>query len=512
MRLVGSAEMREIDQVAIQEYGVPALQMMIRAGRAVADAATAMAAPDGRVLVVCGAGNNGGDGYAVARILRSAGRDVRVVALAASDGMSPVARIMRQEANEVDVPIADATAVQAMGAEPGDVVVDAIFGIGLTRPPEGVFAAAIARIAELRERGARVLSVDVPSGLSADTGHPLGHAVRADRTVTFAFRKKGLHVYPGAELAGEVSVVDIGIPAAAAARVPVTAEVLSDAEARSLVPPRSFQAHKGDAGRVLVVAGSPGRTGAAHLAVTGALRGGAGLVTLAAREDVIPMALAGRPEAMSHVLRGQGPLGRSDLPALVAAAKEADVIVVGPGIPRGPETGPLVRDLLERTQLPAVLDADALNAIAEHPGLVASVARWSPVVMTPHPGEMARLLGTSVEEIQADRLEVAQRKSREWGAVVILKGAHTVVADPDSVPAVVLTGNPGMATGGTGDVLAGLAGAMVAARLPLRDAARAAAWVHGRAGDLAARRHGQRGLVAGDLAEALGEVWAEWGR
>jgi len=512
MRIVGSSEMREIDRIAVQEFDVPALALMIRAGRATADAAMAMAAPTGRVLVVCGAGNNGGDGFATARILRSAGRHVRVVALVPPDGMSPVARVMRQEANEVDVPIADSTAVSAMGAEPGDVVVDAIFGIGLTRPPEGVFAAAISRIEELRERGARVLSVDVPSGLSADTGHPVERAVRADRTVTLAFQKRGLTVYPGAEYAGEVTVVDIGIPAAAAARVPVTAELLSEAEARALVPPRTFEAHKGDAGRVLVVAGSPGKTGAAHLALTGALRGGAGLVTLAARPEVFPLALSGRPEGMSHPLRGDGPLGRADLPALVEAARGADAVVIGPGIPRGSETAPLLRDLLERIQVPTVLDADALNAFAEHPGLIASVARWSPVVMTPHPGEMARLLGTSVEEIQADRIEVAQQKSREWGAVVILKGARTVVADPDSVPAVIATGNPGMATGGTGDVLAGLAGAMLASHLPVRDAARAAAWVHGRAGDLAARIYGQRGLLAEDLADALGTVWAEWGR
>jgi NAD(P)H-hydrate epimerase len=504
--------MRDIDRAAIQGLGIPSLFLMERAGAAVAEAAGAMASPQGRILVLCGAGNNGGDGFVAARLLREAGREVRAVALAAPERTSPDARATRRQAEEAGVRVEEAGALGSLDAGPGDVVVDAVLGTGLTRAADGRFAEAIERIRLLRERGARVLAVDVPSGLSADTGRPLGPVVSADRTVTFAFPKKGLALHPGAELAGDVSVVDIGIPPEAPQRIPPTAEILTEPEARALVPPRRPEAHKGDAGRVLVVAGSPGKTGAAHLALTGALRGGAGLVTLAARPEVLPLALAGRPEAMSHALPGQGALGRDDLPALVAAAQGADALVVGPGIPRGPGTGPLVRDLLEKVRLPAVLDADALNALAEHPGLVAIVARGAPLVLTPHPGEMARLLGAGVDEVQADRLGIAQRKAREWGAVVVLKGARTVVADPDGVPAVVLTGNPGMATGGTGDVLSGLVGALLAGRIPARDAARAAAWVHGRAGDLAARRHGQRGLLAGDLAEALGDVWVEWGR
>ncbi len=473
----------------------------------------AMAAPRGRILVVCGAGNNGGDGFAVARILRSAGRDVRAVALAPPDGMSPVARVMRQEANEVDVPIADATAVAAMGAEPGDVVVDAIFGVGLTRPPEGVFAAAIARIQELRERGARVLSVDVPSGLSADTGHPLEVAVRADRTVTLAFQKKGLVVYPGAEYAGEVNVVDIGIPAAAAARVPVTAEVLTDAEARALVPPRGLEAHKGEAGRVLVVAGSPGRTGAAHLALAGALRGGAGLVTLAARPEVFPLALAGRPEAMSHPLPGQGPLGRADLPQLVAAAKDMDAVVIGPGIPRGPETGPLIRDLLERLQIPAVLDADALNAFAEHPGLIAAVARWSPVVMTPHPGEMARLLGHERRGGPGGPARGGTEKVARMGRGGHPQGGAHSGGGPGHHPRRRAHRQPGH----------GHRRNRGRARRPRRRAARRATFPSGTprgprpgctGGPATSPRSGSgsAGSSAGDVAEALGAVWAEWGR
>jgi NAD(P)H-hydrate epimerase len=392
------------------------------------------------------------------------------------------------------------------------VVVDAIFGTGLLRPAVGPFAEAIEAIGSLRERGARVLAVDLPSGISADTGRPIGPAVRADRTVTFGFAKIGLALQPGVEMAGEVTVANIGIPAAAADRIPPTAELLDETAARALVPPRGRETHKGDAGRLLVVAGSPGRTGAAHLALTGALRGGVGLVTLASRAEVVGVALAGRPEAMSVVLPGTGAIARSDIPALEAAMDGANALVFGPGIPRGPETAPAIRALLDRRPLPTVLDADGLNALADHPGLVAVIGHDAPIVLTPHPGEMARLVGATIEEVQEDRVGMARRKAQEWGAVVVLKGARTVVADPDGPAAIIPTGNPGMATGGTGDVLAGLLGALLAGGMRPREAARAAAWIHGRAGDLAAEKHGERGMIAGDLGESIAAVWAEWGR
>jgi ADP-dependent NAD(P)H-hydrate dehydratase / NAD(P)H-hydrate epimerase len=510
MRLVGSAEMREIDRTAIEGFGIPSLTLMDRAGRAVAEAAAELAGPHGRLVVVCGGGNNGGDGYVAARLLRAAGRDARVVSLVPADRLSPDARAVREQAQRAGVPIDDSGELAGFEAGPGDVVIDAVLGTGLARPPEGPFAAAIARIVELRGRGARVLAVDVPSGLSADTGRPLGSCVWADRTVTFAFMKRGLFIHPGTEYAGEVAVSDIGIPPAAAERVPVSCEVLTEDEARALLPPRRRDAHKGDAGRLLVVAGSRGKTGAAHLTLAGALRGGAGLVTLAARPEVLPFALAGRPEAMSLALPGDGPLGRADLEMLASAAKGMDALVIGPGIPRGADTAVLLRALLEKARLPAVLDADALNALAEVPTFL---ERLPPnVILTPHPGEMARLMDVFVEMVQEDRIGVAASRARAWGATVVLKGARTVVADPHGPPAIIPTGNPGMATGGTGDVLAGLLGALLAGGLDVRSAARAGAWVHGRAGDLAARRFGERGLLAGDLAEALGQVWVEWGR
>ncbi len=510
MRLVGSAEMREIDRIAIDAFGLPSLTLMDRAGRAVAETAAEMAAPNGRVVVACGGGNNGGDGYVAARLLRGAGRAARVIALVPAERLPPDARAVREQAQRAGVPIDDQGELVDLDVGVGDVVVDALFGTGLSRAPEGAFAAAIDCIEIARVAGAKVLAVDVPSGLSADTGRPLGPCVRADRTVTFAFQKRGLVLHPGPSWAGDVIVADIGIPPAAAARVPVGCEILGEVEARLLVPPRAPDAHKGDAGRLLVVAGSPGKTGAAHLALWGALRGGAGLVTLVARPEVLPLALAGCPEAMSFTLPGGAALGRADLQPLLSAARGMDAVVIGPGIPRGPETAELLRAFLERARLPAVLDADALNALAEKPRLLTPFD--IPVVLTPHPGEMARLAQTSIADVQADRIGIAATKAKEWGATVVLKGARTVVADPVSPPSIIPTGNAGMATGGTGDVLAGLAGALLAGKIPAPDAARAAAWVHGRAGDLAAARFGQRGLVAGDLAEAIGAVWAEWKR
>ncbi|HUL58421.1 MAG TPA: NAD(P)H-hydrate dehydratase [Anaeromyxobacteraceae bacterium] len=510
MRLVGAAEMREIDRIAIDAFGIPSLTLMDRAGTAVAEAAAGLAGPAGRFLVVCGGGNNGGDGYVAARLLRGAGRDARVIALVPADGLTADARAVREQAQRAGVPIDDQGELVELDAGVGDVVVDAIFGTGLSRAPDGPFAAAIDRIEAARVAGARVLAVDVPSGLSADSGRPLGPCVHADRTVTFAFQKRGLVLHPGPSWAGEVAVADIGIPPAAAARVPVGCEILGELEARMLVPPRAPDAHKGDAGRVLVVAGSPGRTGAAHLALLGALRGGAGLVTLAARPEVLPYALAGRPEAMSVALPGGGALGRGDLQPLLAAAEGVDAVVVGPGIPRGPETAELLRAFLDRARLPAVIDADALNAFAEQPRLLAGLE--APAVLTPHPGEMARLTGRSISDVQQDRIAFAAAKAKDWGVTVVLKGARTVVADPSGPPSIIPTGNAGLATGGTGDVLAGLVGALLASRLPAPAAARAGAWVHGRAGDLAAERTGQRGLVASDLGEAVGAVWAAWKR
>jgi NAD(P)H-hydrate epimerase len=500
--------MRAIDRAAIDGLGIPGMQLMERAGTAVAVAVQRrLARPT--VLVCCGPGNNGGDGWVAARLLHGRGAAVRVIAAAEPAALRGDARTAFEDAERAGVRWAR---LESPPPEPDTapaVVVDALLGTGLSRPPDARLSAAIERVNAERSRGAHVVAVDVPSGLSADTGQPLGPCVQADTTVTFAFLKRGLALYPGVAFAGAVEVVDIGIPAEAAARVPPTCDLLTEAEVRALLPRLAPDAHKGAAGRVLVVAGSPGKSGAAHLAIAGALRGGAGLVTLASRPEVLPVALAGRPEAMSLALPGEGPLALPDLDPLVEAAQAADALVMGPGIPRGPGTARFLRQLAGRARVPCVIDADALNALADEPDLLAS---WPvPAVLTPHPGEMGRLAQLSISEVQHDRIRLAREKAESWGCVVLLKGARTVVADPVEPAAVIPTGNPGMATGGTGDVLAGLCGALLAGGMAPFAAARAAAWVHGRAGDLAARKHGQRGMLAGDLVDELGSVWAEWG-
>jgi NAD(P)H-hydrate epimerase len=509
MRLVGGAEMRAIDRAAIDRLGVPSLELLERAGRAVTEAAAHLARPMSRFLIVCGGGNNGGDGWVAARLLLLSGR-VSVIAVVPPAELTGDAAEVANRAISAGVPWKAFDPAAPLGAVPGDVIVDALLGTGLARPAEGRFLAAIGAVAAARAAGAKVLAVDLPSGLSADTGRPLGPCVQADATVTFAFMKRGLVIHPGAGLAGKVTVADIRLPAGAADLVPASATWLVEDEALALVPARAPDAHKGEAGRVLVIAGSEGKSGAAHLALTGALRGGAGLVTLAARPEVLPLALAGRPEAMSRSLPGAGPLAPGDLEPLAAAAEGCDALVIGPGIPRGGGTGALLEALLRRVGRPAVLDADGLNALGAAPAWLGRLP--APVILTPHPGEMARLCAIGVAEVQADRIELARSRADAWGVVVILKGARTVVAAPGQPAAVNPTGNAGLATGGTGDVLAGLAGALLAGGLPAFDAARVAAWVHGEAGDLVAERLGERGLLAGDLGEAIGQVWARWHR
>lgn len=508
-RAFTSEQTRALERYAVAQCGMSEALLMENAGGALAEEAVRLASPSGRFLVLCGRGNNGGDGLVAARKLAGQGRVVLLEMVGGQEELK--GEVQRNLAAVRMAGVAVAAVPADFPAGPGDVVVDALFGTGLNREPQGAHAEAINRMAEWRARGARVLAADLPSGLNADTGQAFDPCVQADATVAFGHLKVGQVVEPGAQLCGELKVADIGLPApevAAIAGPPVA--VLQESDVRARIRPRRADSHKGTYGHVLVVAGSRGKTGAAALAAQGALRAGAGLVTVATRPEALAQAMAHAPEVMGLELPGDGGLGPGDAKAVLQAADGKQAVVVGPGIPRGEGTTGFVRALLADLPVPCVLDADALNALAGN--LHALKGSRAPVLLTPHPGEMARLLGKTTREVQADRIAAARGLATSYRCVVVLKGARTLVALEDGAICVNPTGNPGMATAGTGDVLTGVLGGLLAQDLSKEDAALVGTYAHGLAGDLISRRTGQMGLVASDLLEGLQQVWVQWGR
>jgi ADP-dependent NAD(P)H-hydrate dehydratase / NAD(P)H-hydrate epimerase len=504
-----AAQMRQAEQAAEARFGMPSALLMENAGRALADVARSVAGAGGRFLVVCGPGNNGGDGLVAARFLREGGARVSVTVVGDQGRMTVEARRNLQALEAYGVSAQALEALPEPGA--GDVVVDAVFGTGLSRAPEGAFAEAIGRMARWRGAGAKVVAADVPSGLQSDTGEAFTPCVEADVTVSFGFLKPGQVLEPGASLCGELKRVDIGLSSAAIQGLQGSVlRLVEESDAREALPARRADTHKGTYGHVVVVAGSRGKSGAAALVARAALRAGAGLVYVATRAELVDAVLAHSPEIMGVPLEGSGALGLADLEQLVAAIDGKDALVIGPGIPRGPETAALIGELLSRVEIPAVLDADALNAVASDLDVLRKAK--GPVVLTPHPGEMARLTGRSTQEVQAHRVDLARKLATDHGVMVVLKGARTLIANPKGELFVNPTGNPGMATGGSGDVLAGICGAFLAQGLEVPEAIWAAVYAHGLAGDLAARKRGKVGLIAGDIIKGLCDVWIRWGR
>ncbi len=509
-RVLTTQQMREVERLASEEHGLPVSVLMENAGEALAAAALELASPTGRVLVLCGRGNNGGDGLVAARKLALEGRAVRV-------------ELLGDPAKLEGEPARNLTALRACGVvpgpilaeqavAPGDVVIDALLGTGLNRAPEGDYAQAIARIARWRGAGAKVVAADVPSGVQSDTGQLLEPCVRADLTVAFGAVKLGQVLEPGASACGELREAEIGIPPRAMDALPPPAvHALEEAGVRERLPARNADAHKGTYGHVLLVAGSWGKTGAAALAGLGALRAGAGLATVACRPEALVPVMAHAPELMGCELVAEGGLGLSDLNSLLDAAEGKHAVVFGPGIQRGEDTAKLLRAFLEELTVPCVLDADGLNALGANLDVLSHAK--GPVLLTPHPGEAARLLGRTVEEIQADRPAAARALAAgRKGVVAILKGARTLIAFDDGALWVNPTGNPGMATGGTGDVLAGALGGLLAQGLSPADAAAVGVFAHGLAGDLRAASTGRMGLLASDLLAGLCAVWTRWER
>jgi NAD(P)H-hydrate epimerase len=472
-----AAQVRAIDQHAIEAMRIPGYDLMSRAGEAALQALRSCWPATQKVLVVCGPGNNGGDGYVLARLARLQRLHVTVVSLADVAKLHGDALRAAQDfiaAGGEVAPWSDAC------LENADVVVDALFGTGLSREIDAHTAHCIEVI---NQSGASVLALDIPSGLHADSGRILGAAVHADRTITFVGLKLGFYLGNGPDCTGIVMFDGLDLPESVTAHVEAAALRISEHALARLLPPRRRTTHKGQQGHVLVIGGGTGMAGAARLAGEAALRVGAGLVTVATRPENVASINAGRPELICR--------GIDSIDDLKPLLERADVLAIGPGL----GVDPWASDMVEATigyGKPAVVDADALNLIA---GTSRRSDHW---ILTPHPGEAGRLLGVSSAAIQADRLNCAQLIAARYGGVAVLKGAGTLVVCGNSLPCICDQGNPGMASPGMGDVLTGVIAGIAAQTADLAGAARAGVLVHAMAGDMAARR-GERGLLATDL-------------
>ena len=512
--LVTAAEMQGLDRHTIGELGVPGEVLMESAGRALVAPVLALrreSRRQGRLIrVLCGCGNNGGDGFVLVRHLVAEGVEAEAVLLGdpkrlprdAASNWDRLARIngMRRIIDLNNTKIDWAT----IFAE-SSVVVDALFGIGLKREISGPFAEVVNACNTAHAGGLPVLSVDMPTGIATNTGAVLGTAIEADHTITISQPKIGLVLEPGASHAGRITVARIGIVDADSERLP-RVDAWDERAAVARLPPRGRAGHKGSFGHVLVIAGSTGKTGAGVLCARAALRAGAGLATLAhpvgleAELAALPVEVMSTPVAAT----ADGRFARAGEKAIEELVASRDVVALGPGLDQDPETVDLVRRLVAGIDLPLVIDADGLNALVDH--LDRLHDRRAATVLTPHPGEAARLLRCTAGELNADRVAAARALAHKAKAVVILKGARTVIADPTGRALITPTGGPSLATGGTGDVLTGIVAALLASGCDAFEAAGLAAWWHGAAADGLPQARVGFGLLASELADALPEA------
>ncbi len=511
MKLATVAEMRELDRRTIEEFGIPGIVLMENAGRAAASAIVHEWGPvkGRRYVIFCGKGNNGGDGLVIARRLHNMGANVS--ARLFSDNMKGDAGINLNASRKMGIdttPVSPDLSEESALVAHADAVIDAIFGTGLSNEIGEPYARVINMI---NSRARRVASIDIPSGVNSDDGRIMGNAVHADMTVTFGLPKRGLYLYPGAQAAGRIKTVEIGIPKAAIDEAAIGANLLTASHVRGLLPKREPDSHKGTYGHLLIVAGSAGKTGAAVLAAHAALRSGTGLVTLAVPESLNDIFEEKLTEEMTVPLpeTDERSLSYAALDGLLELLEGKTAVAIGPGISRNADTARLIRDLLPKLNIPAVLDADALNILSEDETPLDGMT--VPVILTPHPGEAGRLIGVPAVDVQMDRPGSATSLAKAHNCTVVLKGARTLVASPDGSFYVNPTGNPGMATAGTGDVLAGVISSFLAQGLQARDAALLGVYAHGLAGDKAIGGKGYAGLIAGDLIEALPQAIGEIG-
>ena len=506
MLVVTPRQMQEIDARAIKKYKMPGLILMENAARALAEKALEMPAQNSpaTVCIICGPGNNGGDGLAAARLLKEQGCEVQVFLLGSLSQLKGDARTNAQKLRAAKIKVneikggAGITALKA-GLKKTSLVIDAIFGTGFKGTASKLAGQAIEAI---NSSGKIVLSSDIPSGVNGENGQVTGPAVKADATVSMGLPKTGLLFYPGKELAGEVSIADIGFPPKAIDEQKVNINTIDAGIVRQWLPRRAPDAHKGSCGTVMVLAGSAGMTGAARLASLSALRSGAGLVYLGIPESLSDVMESKLTEAIIKSLpeTRTRTLSLTSLDRIKALMAKADSLVMGPGLSTHPETLELAQAVVKSLKVPAVLDADALTALS---GNVQLLKTQAPLVLTPHYGEMARLTGRTIAEIKENPIQSAGEFAVRYNQIVVLKGAPTVIAGPSGNIWINTTGNSGMATAGSGDVLAGLIAGLLAQGLSPENAAKLGVYLHGLAGDLARENKTEYCLLAGDILDDL---------
>lgn len=507
MKVVTAEIMQTLDRRTIDEAGIPGMVLMENAGRGVVREILA-SYPEilkGKVAILAGSGNNGGDGYVIARYLMNRGVYVKVFLMTEQDRIKGDARsnldiLLKMDASIVEVKDLDVWKTMLPELEGYGLIVDAIFGTGLRSDVMGLVREVICDIN--RFHIPRV-AVDLPSGLHANTGDVLGACVKAERTITFALPKRGLLIYPGADFVGRLKVVDIGIPSYIVDNEKIADHLLRFENVSQFIKAREPNSHKGDYGHVLIVAGSRGKTGAAALCCQAAARMGAGLVTLAIPESLNPIMEEKLTEVMTEPLAEETPgfLGINSFETIEKLMEGKTVLALGPGISNHEATVKLAHRIVEESTIPLVIDADGINALSFDKGPLKRAK--VPVVLTPHPGEMARLVGLTSKEVQKDRVSIARDFSQTHGCYLVLKGMRSLIAEPEGDVFINPTGNAGMASGGMGDVLTGMIPGLMAQGYEVATSVKLAVFMHGLAGDMLAFEKGPVGLIAGDLVDQL---------
>ena len=513
MYLVTADEMQRMDRATIESFGIPGRVLMENAGRGATAFFLEAVYRDhpGAVGIVAGRGNNGGDGFVMARYLHQKGLRATVFLLSEKSRIKGDAAANLKLLDTMGVPVVEMADAEAFESRKPlmrhqRTWIDAILGTGLSSDVRGYFGTIIDFI---NQQDRPVFAVDIASGLNSDTGQVCGVCIQAAATATFGFSKVGLLSYPGRTLTGQLKIIEIGIPPHVATRIGCRQHLITPGALKKKIPQRSAAAHKGHTGHLLILAGSPGKTGAAAMTATAAIRAGAGLVTLGISKSLNPVLETMVTEVMTVGMpeTADGALDESAHKSVASLIKEKRCLAMGPGLGTHGSTGRLVHRLIEESHVPMVVDADGLNLIAAEPSVLSR--RRSPIILTPHPGEMARLSGDSTADIQNDRIGHARSFAERYQVHVVLKGAATVVARPDGTVFVNATGNPGMAAGGMGDVLTGLIAGLITQGVETSAAAQAGVYLHGMAADRMAKKKAPVGYLATEVIDTLPEVMDE---